>query len=94
MHSTAFNIVALGVLSVAVIVALIIGIVAQAQAANAAKSAATRAKTEQARLQNALCGLVVPIAKEPINARSTPLAKTVIVGARHSTVVIPCPKGK
>lgn len=101
LDSTAFNIVTLGVLSIGVIITLILALLAQSKAANAAKAAAAVAKTqaaqahvEQIRLQDALCGLVVPIGQQPITAKVSALGRTLINGGRHAGVVISCPAPK
>lgn len=83
VDSTRFNIIALGVLAVAVTVALVLAI-------NAWLS--TLAFTHK--LQDGLCGLVTPIGQQQITSKTTGLGKTLILGGRHATVVISCPAPK
>lgn len=46
---------------------------------------------QQRRLQDAFCGLVVPIGEQPIGTATTPTGRKLVAGAARAADVINCP---
>lgn len=97
VNSAAFNVAAIGILSVVVIAALIIALIAQGQSASVAKKQASESNSELHRLQDAFCGtyehpgLLPVIASAPITAQTSVLGHELVVGSQRASGVIHCP---
>lgn len=101
IHSNAFTIAALGVLSIAVIVTLVLVVAAQTKAASAAKDAAAVAKADAANakaleveIQQGVCQTFLFIAHIPITPAATGNLRTIVGSTRDGALALHCPGAK
>lgn len=98
IHSNAFTIAALGILSIGVILTLILVVAAQTKAAAAAKDAAAVAKQDAAKakaleieVQTGVCQTFLFIAHIPITPAATGNLRTIVRSTHDGAVALHCP---